>query len=315
MHIERNLFYTFGKDSCCIRDILTEGILVHSCAGLLVITLQLHLKPHLQTELFDNQIWAKQFLQKERKIIKNEHNKFCNISFPWKCYWFLGKHRWKLLRATVGSRQRWRYVTCARGGGKVIGGRAFIFQIFKIRVWTISWRSTRLGRLNLDISCCRHVDGSGSGSTAAGAVTSWCHILEAIFPVLIRISCSVVCRIGEIFAGVSPVSTLFLFACTCHQPFFRLSLDQRARVSLWLPVERHEWNGQCDAGEEEEVTPADARPEAVERVNDFVADGDDGGVVATAQRLASSDVILRHVDHSFDVDVNLGIENMVSTWM
>ncbi len=55
MHIERKLFYTFGKDSCN-RDILTEGILVHSCAGLLVITLHLHLKPLLQIELFDNQI-------------------------------------------------------------------------------------------------------------------------------------------------------------------------------------------------------------------------------------------------------------------
>jgi hypothetical protein len=100
------------------------------------------------------------------------------------------------------------------------------------------------------------------------------------------------------------VASLFLFSGSHHQPFVRLGLNQRARISLRFSVERDERDGEGDAWQEEEVTPADAGPEPVEGVDDLVADGDDGRVVAPAEWLAASDVVLRHVDDAFDVDVD-----------
>jgi hypothetical protein len=95
-----------------------------------------------------------------------------------------------------------------------------------------------------------------------------------------------VCGVGQKLAGVSPVSPLLFGPGAADDQPLGLLLDQRTGIGLGLAVERDERDREGDAGQEKHVAPADARPEPVEGVNDLVAHGDRGRVVAAAQRFA-----------------------------
>ena len=168
--------------------------------------------------------------------------------------------------------------------------------------------------------------GDGGGGLGAGAVPG-SDVAESVLPVLVGVAGAVVGGFREVRAVVPPVPSAAALllpprggvppAAPPAAAAARLvlhvqglvrrdGLHQGTRVGLGLAVQGDESEGDDDAGQEEEEAPPHAGPDAVEGVDDLVADGDDGGVVAVAERLAPPDAAPGPVDHSLDVRVDEG---------